>query len=87
MQRYFFELQDRNSRLHDPEGEEFKSPADAEMHARQIAYELARNHPPASLIDSFVVLLDGEGRELIAIPLQEIIESAASPPKTRQLVH
>ena len=57
------------------------------MHARQIAYELARNHPPASLIDSFVVLLDGEGKELIAIPLQEIIESAASPPKTRQLVH
>lgn len=87
MPRYFFELQDANSRVHDPEGQEFDGPAEAERHARQTAYELARNHAPASLTGKAVVLLDEERKELIAISLTEVNETAASPLKTRQLLH
>jgi hypothetical protein len=87
MSRYFFELQDGNSRLHDHEGQEFRGPDEAEVHARHVAYELARNHSPADLNGSFLVLLDGERNEIVTIPLNEFSENAASPPKTQRLVH
>jgi hypothetical protein len=87
MPRFFFELHDGDSRLHDREGQEFGGRDEAEAHARQVAYELARNHSPAGLNGSFVVLLDGERNEVVAISLNEVNESAASPPKTQRLVH
>jgi hypothetical protein len=87
MPRYFIELQDGRSRLRDCEGQEFRDLDEAGINARQVARELARNHPPARLIGRVLVLLDAEGRELQTIPLTDVNEGAASPPRTRQLVH
>jgi hypothetical protein len=87
MPLYFFEFQHRKSRLRDHEGQPFSGPVEAERHARQVAYELARNNSPASLDGKFVVLLDGERNKIIAISLMEVNEGVVSPPKTQRPVH
>jgi hypothetical protein len=58
MSRYFFNLTTDQSVFPDEEGEEFSRLELAKEHAVQVAYELSRNQPPASLVNHVLSLVD-----------------------------
>jgi hypothetical protein len=69
MPRFFFHLRDRRVEIPDEDGEELPGIAEAIQHARQIAYELARNHPASELGAWFIVVQDAADAEVARIAL------------------
>jgi hypothetical protein len=58
MSRYFFNLTTAQSVFPDADGEEFSRLELAKKHALQVAYELSRNRPPASLVNEVLSVVD-----------------------------
>jgi hypothetical protein len=63
MPRYFFHLVGEIP-LQDEEGEDHATLAQALAHARQVAYELARNGTGGKYENVSILVMDGKGREL-----------------------
>lgn len=87
MPRYFFQLHQGPNRLDDPYGDEFATLAEAEEHARVVAYELGRNAPASDLQNARVMVLDGDGREVFTVGLEQISESGSRSPEKRRRLH
>lgn len=76
---YFFHYQKRDTRVHDDDGEEFQSTAEAVSHARQVAHELARNRPLSGLKGCAIVIEDKDRQEIFVLPLEEFSANASWP--------
>ena len=61
--RYFFHLENGN-KIEDDEGEECESLEEARKYARQVAFELGAHKPPEQNHSSWVLVTDGDGREI-----------------------
>jgi hypothetical protein len=71
MPKFFFHLQDADTKWRDDESCDFPGIAEAEQHARDVADELMRNQSPAELPDRFIIVTDGAGVEVARIALSE----------------
>jgi hypothetical protein len=71
MPRFFFHFRQGNAELRDDEGQDFPGVTEAEQHARQVAYELARNKPNSETRGCFVVVRDADGAQVAQIALSD----------------
>jgi hypothetical protein len=71
MPRYFFHLAG-NRVLIDDEGQIFADPNAAMAHARQVAWELAKNRMRSELHDAAICVVDAEDRKITRISLNSV---------------
>jgi len=72
MASYFFELRGGDSRLKDEDVHEFATARQAESYGRLVAYDLARNHAPESIVDLYLAVMDEGGEDVARINLIEV---------------
>jgi hypothetical protein len=71
MPRFFFDFRQGKTELRDDEGQDLSDGTEAEQHARQVAYELARNKPNSETRGCFVVVRDADGAQVAQVALSD----------------
>ena len=72
MPHYFFHFRQGRTQVTDDEGLNLPSPAAAERHARQVAFELGRNKPLSALQGCEIVVEASGGAEIAGVALSDI---------------